>query len=123
MPSRSFVSGCNLDRRENVQFGTERVRALEISNLYPCPRPEAELRPAPVADLLSPHQPVRSAYQPVADLLSPHQPVRSAYQPPASNTFLSEQTSHQQSASSTFLSEQISTSHQTPAKRTGCKLD
>jgi hypothetical protein len=50
------------------------------------------------------------------------QPVRSAYQPPASSTFLSEQTSHQQSASSTFLSEQISTSHQPPAKRTGCGL-
>jgi hypothetical protein len=45
-----------------------------------------------------------------------------AYQPPASSTFLSQQTSHQQSASSTFLSEQISTSHQTPAKRTGYKL-
>jgi hypothetical protein len=45
-----------------------------------------------------------------------------AYQPPASSTFLSEQTSHQQSASSTFLSEQTSTSHQPPAKRTGCKL-
>jgi hypothetical protein len=37
-------------------------------------------------------------------------------------TFLSEQTSHQQSASSTFLSEQTSTSHQPPAKRTGCKF-
>jgi hypothetical protein len=49
-----------------------------------------------------------------------HRPVRLAYQPPASSTFLSEQTSHQQSASSTFLSEQISTSHQPPAKRTGC---
>jgi hypothetical protein len=48
------------------------------------------------------------------------QPVRSAYQPPASSTFLSEQTSHQQSASSTFLSKQTSTSHQPPAKRTGC---
>jgi hypothetical protein len=48
------------------------------------------------------------------------QPVRSAYQPPASSTFLSEQTSHQQSANSTFLSQQISTSHQPPAKRTGC---
>jgi hypothetical protein len=47
-------------------------------------------------------------------------PVRLAYQPPASSTFLSEQTSHQQSASSTFLSEQTSTSHQPPAKRTGC---
>jgi hypothetical protein len=44
-----------------------------------------------------------------------------AYQPPASSNFLSEQISHQQSASSTFLSEQISTSHQPPAKRTGCK--
>jgi hypothetical protein len=49
-------------------------------------------------------------------------PVRLAYQPPASSTFLSEQTSHQQPASSTFLSQQISTSHQPPAKRTGCKL-
>jgi hypothetical protein len=38
--------------------------------------------------------------------------VRLAYQPPASNTFLSEQTSHQQPASSTFISEQTSTSHQ-----------
>jgi hypothetical protein len=47
-------------------------------------------------------------------------PVRLAYQPPASSTFLSEQTSHQQPASSTVLSEQISTSHQPPAKRTGC---
>jgi hypothetical protein len=47
-------------------------------------------------------------------------PVCLAYQPPASSTFLSEQTSHQQPASSTFLSEQISTSHQPPAKRTGC---
>jgi hypothetical protein len=37
-------------------------------------------------------------------------------------TFLSEQTSHQQPASNTFLSEQTSTSHQPPAKRTGCKL-
>jgi hypothetical protein len=35
-----------------------------------------------------------------------------AYQPPASDIFLSEQTSHQQPASSTFLSEQTSTSHQ-----------
>jgi hypothetical protein len=35
-----------------------------------------------------------------------------AYQPPASNIFLSEQTSHHQPASSTFLSEQTSTSHQ-----------
>jgi hypothetical protein len=43
-----------------------------------------------------------------------------AYQTPASSTFLSEQTSRQQPASSTFLSEQISTSHQPPAKRTGC---
>jgi hypothetical protein len=49
-------------------------------------------------------------------------PVRLAYQPPASSTFLSEQTSHQQSANNIFLSEQISTSHQPPAKRTGCKL-
>jgi hypothetical protein len=43
-----------------------------------------------------------------------------AYQPPASSIFLSEQPSHQQPASSTFLSEQTSTSHQPPAKRTGC---
>jgi hypothetical protein len=50
------------------------------------------------------------------------QPVRLAYQPPASSTFLSEQTSHQQPANSTFLSEQISTGHQPPAKRTGCRL-
>jgi hypothetical protein len=35
---------------------------------------------------------------------------------------LSEQTSHQQSANSIFLSEQISTSHQPPAKRTGCRF-
>jgi hypothetical protein len=49
-----------------------------------------------------------------------YRPVRLAYQPPASSTFLSQQTSHQQSASNTFLSEQISTSHQLPAKRTGC---
>jgi hypothetical protein len=42
------------------------------------------------------------------------------YQPPASSTFLSEQTSHQQPANNTFLSQQISTSHQPPAKRTGC---
>jgi hypothetical protein len=48
------------------------------------------------------------------------QPVRSAYQPPASSTFISEQISHQQPANSTFLSQQISTSHQPPAKRTGC---
>jgi hypothetical protein len=47
-------------------------------------------------------------------------PVRLAYQTPASSTFLSEQTSHQQPANSNFLSEQISTSHQPPAKRTGC---
>jgi hypothetical protein len=46
--------------------------------------------------------------------------VRLAYQPSARSTFLSEQTSHQQPASSTFLSEQTSTSHQPPAKRTGC---
>jgi hypothetical protein len=45
---------------------------------------------------------------------------RSDYQSPASSTFLSEQTNHQQSANSTFLSQQISTSHQPPAKRTGC---
>jgi hypothetical protein len=44
-------------------------------------------------------------------------PVLLAYQPPASNIFLSEQTSHQQSANNTFLSEQ--TSHRPPAKRTG----
>jgi hypothetical protein len=49
-----------------------------------------------------------------------HRPVRLAYQLPASSTFLSEQTSYQQPASSTFLSQQISTSHQPPAKRTGC---
>jgi hypothetical protein len=49
-------------------------------------------------------------------------PVRLAYQPPASSTFISEQTSHQQPASSTFLSKQTSTSHQPPAKRTGCQL-
>jgi hypothetical protein len=49
-------------------------------------------------------------------------PVRSAYQPPASITFLSEQISHQQPANSTFLSEQTNTSHQPPAKRTGCWL-
>jgi hypothetical protein len=49
-------------------------------------------------------------------------PVRLDYQPPASNTFLSEQTSHQESANNTFLSEQSSTSYQPPAKRTGCKL-
>jgi hypothetical protein len=48
------------------------------------------------------------------------QPVRLAYQPSANSTFHSEQTSHQQPASSTFLSEQISTSHQPPAKLTGC---
>jgi hypothetical protein len=53
-------------------------------------------------------------------LASYYQPVRLAYQPPANSTFLSEQTSHQQPASSTFLSEQTSTSHQPPAKRTGC---
>jgi hypothetical protein len=53
---------------------------------------------------------------------TPHdpRPVRLAYQPPANSTFLSEQTSHQQPTSSTFLSEQTSTSHQPPAKRTGC---
>jgi hypothetical protein len=45
-----------------------------------------------------------------------------AYQPPASGTFLSEQTSHQQPASSTLLLKQTSTSHQPPAKRTGCIL-
>jgi hypothetical protein len=48
------------------------------------------------------------------------QPVRLAYQPPASNTFLSEQTSHQQPANNTFLSAKISTIHQQPVKRTGC---
>jgi hypothetical protein len=37
-----------------------------------------------------------------------HRPVRLSYQPPASNTFLSEQTSHQQPASSTLLSEPCS---------------
>jgi hypothetical protein len=42
-----------------------------------------------------------------------------AYQPPASSTFLSQQTSHQQPVNNTFLSEQTSTSHQSPAKRTG----
>jgi hypothetical protein len=50
---------------------------------------------------------------------SHYRPVRLAYQPPASSTFLSEQISHQQPANSTFLSEQISTSHQSPANRTG----
>jgi hypothetical protein len=45
-----------------------------------------------------------------------------AYQPPANSTFLSQQTSRQQPASSTFLSEQTSTSHQPPAKQTGCKM-
>jgi hypothetical protein len=49
---------------------------------------------------------------------SKSRPVRLPYQPPANSINLSQQTSHQQSASSTFLSEQISTSHQTPAKRT-----
>jgi hypothetical protein len=48
-------------------------------------------------------------------------PVRLAYQPPASSTFLSEQIRHHQPTNNTFLSEQISTSHQPPAKRTGCK--
>jgi hypothetical protein len=48
-------------------------------------------------------------------------PVRLAYQPSATSTFLSQQISHQQPATSTFLSEQINTSHQPPAKRTGCK--
>jgi hypothetical protein len=51
-----------------------------------------------------------------------HCPVCSAYQPPANSTFLSEQTNRQQPASSIFLSEQISTSHQPPAKRTGCMI-
>jgi hypothetical protein len=46
--------------------------------------------------------------------------VHLAYQSPASSTFLSEQTSHKQPANSTFLSQQTSTSHQSPAKRTGC---
>jgi hypothetical protein len=46
--------------------------------------------------------------------------VRLVSQPPSSSTFLSEQTSHQQPANITFLSQQISTSHQPPAKRTGC---
>jgi hypothetical protein len=36
--------------------------------------------------------------------------------------FFSQQISHQQPASSTFLSQQTSTSHQPPAKRTGCNL-
>jgi hypothetical protein len=53
----------------------------------------------------------------VSDIL---RPVRLAYQPPANSTFLSERTNHQQTASNTFLSEQTSTSHQPPAKRTGC---
>jgi hypothetical protein len=48
-------------------------------------------------------------------------PLRLAYRPPANSTFLSEQISHQQPASSIFLSQQISTSHQQPAKQTGCK--
>jgi hypothetical protein len=48
-------------------------------------------------------------------------PFRLGYQPPANSTFLSQQTSHQQQANITFLSEQISTIHQPPAKRTGCK--
>jgi hypothetical protein len=43
------------------------------------------------------------------------------YQPLANITFLSQQISHQQPANSTFLSEQTSTSHQPPAKRTGCQ--
>jgi hypothetical protein len=42
------------------------------------------------------------------------------YQPPASSIFLLEQISRQKSANNTFLSEQTSTSHQPPAKRTGC---
>jgi hypothetical protein len=46
--------------------------------------------------------------------------VRWAYQPPASSIFHSEQTSQQQQANTTFLSEKISTSDQTPTKRTGC---
>jgi hypothetical protein len=49
-------------------------------------------------------------------------PVHLAYQPPANIIFLLEQISHQQSASSAFLSEQISTSHQPPAKQTGCQF-
>jgi hypothetical protein len=48
-------------------------------------------------------------------------PVRLTYQTPASSTFISEQTSLQQPANSSFLSEQTSTSHQPPAKRTGCQ--
>jgi hypothetical protein len=48
-------------------------------------------------------------------------PVRLAYQPPGNSTFLSEQTTHQQPGNNTFLLEQISTSHQLPTKRTGCK--
>jgi hypothetical protein len=54
--------------------------------------------------------------------LKDYRHVRLDYQPPASSTFLSEQISHQQPANSTFLSEQTSTSHQPPAKRTGCIL-
>jgi hypothetical protein len=54
-----------------------------------------------------------------SELRGDMRPVRLAYQPPASSTFLSEQISHQQPANSTFLSEQISTSHQSPANRTG----
>jgi hypothetical protein len=54
-------------------------------------------------------------------VLIDQRPVRLPYQPPTSSTFLLEQTSHQQLDSSTFLSEQISTSHQPPAKRTGCR--
>jgi hypothetical protein len=50
-------------------------------------------------------------------------PVRLAYQPPANSTFLSKQTSHQQPGNNTFLSEQTSTSHQSPAKRTGYLQD
>jgi hypothetical protein len=50
-----------------------------------------------------------------------HDPRPVRHQPLASSTFLSEQTSHQQPANSTFLSEQTSTSHQPPAKRTGCR--
>jgi hypothetical protein len=57
------------------------------------------------------------AYQPPAS--STFLSEQTSYQQPAISTFLSEQTSHQQPASSTFLSEQISTSHQSPAKRTG----
>jgi hypothetical protein len=45
--------------------------------------------------------------------------VRLAYQLPVSSTFLSQQNSHQQLTNSIFfLSDLISTSHESPAKRT-----